>query len=222
MQAYMKFYNKGTERNPLVDYSAFVNGLRIPLEGKRLGVVRQAFDKMSNGASQITVGQARVCFSYDDFEKWCDAMECSAADGTVVSWQKFSDFYADISMVMIDDKKLIALVSDTWGLQELGTYMVDTKDVETLLAAIRHNLLKYGSSRHSEEFVLREVFRDFDRDNSGSLTINELRGMLFKINLTTDECYLKALIKRLDTNGNGVIEFEELQRFIVSDPYHRV
>ena len=39
MQAYMKFYNMGTDRNPLVDYTAFVNGLRIPLEGKRLGVV---------------------------------------------------------------------------------------------------------------------------------------------------------------------------------------
>jgi|SaaInl33SG_5_DNA_1037386.scaffolds.fasta_scaffold20250_1 Ca2+-binding EF-hand superfamily protein len=45
--------------------------------------------------------------------------------------------------------------------------------------------------------------------------------MLQKINLNVDQKYLEALIKRLDTNKNGVIEFEELVQFVVQERYHK-
>lgn len=100
-------------------------------------------------------------------------------------------------------------------------YMIHPKDVETLIAAIRHNLMKYGSSRNSEEYVLRSIFREFDVDNSGALSINELRGMLHKINLACNDKFLEALLRKFDTNNNGVVEFEEFQRFVVGDTYTR-
>ena len=45
--------------------------------------------------------------------------------------------------------------------------------------------------------------------------------MLKKINLNVDEKYLQALILRLDTNKNGVIEFEELVSFVIQERYHK-
>jgi hypothetical protein len=36
---------------------------------------------------------------------------------------------------------------------------VTPKDLEGLVASIRFNLLKSGTEKHTEEFVLREVFR---------------------------------------------------------------
>lgn len=45
--------------------------------------------------------------------------------------------------------------------------------------------------------------------------------MLKKINLNVDEKYLQALIQRLDTNKNGVIEFEELVSFVIQERYHK-
>jgi len=39
----MKHYNLGTERNRMIDYRAFVNGLRHPLEEGRLRIVEEAF-----------------------------------------------------------------------------------------------------------------------------------------------------------------------------------
>lgn len=75
--------------------------------------------------------------------------------------------------------------------------------------------MKAGTEKHTEEFILREVFREFDRNSNGSLSKTELSALLNKINLSVDEKYLDALIKKLDVNGNGSVEFEEFVHFIV-------
>ena len=42
-----------------------------------------------------------------------------------------------------------------------------------------------------------------------------------KLNLNVDEKFLEALIKKLDTNQNGAVEFEEFVTFIVEERYHK-
>lgn len=106
-------------------------------------------------------------------------------------------------------------------MEEQSYKQVSVRDLETLMAAIRHSLLKAGTERHTEEFVLREIFRTFDRNEDGVLSKTELNAMLKKINLNVDEKYLEALIKKLDTNNNGVVEFEELVQFVVQERYHK-
>ena len=44
--------------------------------------------------------------------------------------------------------------------------------------------MKYGTKSHTEEFILRELYREHTRDGDGALTLVELRGMLNKINIT--------------------------------------
>lgn len=123
-------------------------------------------------------------------------------------------------MTMFNDKEFIQLVSDSWTISS-SQFLIHPKDVETLIAAMRHNLMKAGSARNNEEYVLRNIFREFDVDKSGALSINELRNMLFKLNLACDDRYLEALLRKFDSNNNGVVEFEEFQRFIVGDIYTR-
>jgi hypothetical protein len=44
----MKFYNCSNDhRVKMIDYQGFVNGLRLPLEGRRLGIVKEAFCKVN-------------------------------------------------------------------------------------------------------------------------------------------------------------------------------
>ena len=74
---------------------------------------------------------------------------------------------------------------------------------------------------HQEEFVLRELFRTYDRNSNGVLTLDELRGMLNRLNLGASDDLLQALMLKMDVNNNGQIEFEEFQRFIVLDRYHK-
>ena len=79
--------------------------------------------------------------------------------------------------------------------------------------------MKYGTERHTEEFILRELYREHSREGDGPLTLDELRAMLNKINITAQDQYLEALVNHIDVNGTGVIEFEELVAFLVQDRY---
>lgn len=222
----MKYHNRSARdepKNRLVDYEAFIKMLRLPLTGRRLDIVKDAFCKINpeQGAEGFTVGQAREAFAYEEFDKWCQAIEVPEQDGEIVMWEQFSDFYADISMAVFEDARYIKLVEDSWRVAEQSYKQVSQKDLEALMTQIRQALLKSGTERHTEEFVLREIFRQFDRDNNGVLSKVELNALLKKINLNVDEKYLEALIKKLDTNNNGVIEFEELVSFVIQERYHK-
>jgi hypothetical protein len=227
----MKSFNAGTDRERLFKYSEWVDSLRIPLEGRRLAIVRAAFSKITGkdcrggpcGASTMTVGQAKENFSFEGFAEWCSMIGANASDeAATITCTGLVRFYGDISMAVFDDGKFVKLVEDTWGVTEPGVLKVDPKDTEELIRATRLNLMKYGSKNHTEEFVLRELFRQFDRDSNGWLSVNELRGMLAMININAHDAHLEALVKKLDTNGNGRVEFEEFASFMVHDRFTRV
>ena len=140
-------------------------------------------------------------------------------DSCCITWEAFCEFYADISMASFDDKAFIKLVENTWQVAEPAEAAVTKDQVESLISAIRTNLLKQGTERHTEEFVLRELFREHDRDSNGTLSRVELRGMLSKLDINAGDKYLDALICKMDSNKNGVIEFEEFVSFLVHARY---
>jgi hypothetical protein len=160
----MKYHNKSSRDEPqnrMICYESFVKMIRLPLKDRRLGIVKEAFCKITGEpeAQCFTVAQAKEAFAYEEFDKWCAAIEVANADGEIVAWDQFCDFYADISLVIFDDARFIKLVEDSWKVVEPSFKQVSMRDLETLMDQIRHALLKAGTERHTEEFVLREVFR---------------------------------------------------------------
>lgn len=176
----MKHYNVGPARNDvkerLIDYRAFVNGLRVSMNARRAGLVDQAWCKIAGDAAKetATVGEAKAAFAYEEFDKWCQAISVEEKDDGCIYKEQFVEFYADISMAFFEDCKFLKLVEDTWQITEPADVSVHPKELEALIAATRHNLLKLGSERHTEEFILREIFREFDRNSDGVLSKNEL------------------------------------------------
>merc|ERR1712242_26251 len=61
-----------------------------------------------------------------------------------------------------------------------------------------------------EILQLRKAFRDFDSDHSGTLTAEEMDTALRKQDLDEDAiAKMKAIIRHLDEDGSGVIEYTE-------------
>ena len=67
--------------------------------------------------------------------------------------------------------------------------------------------------------MLRELYREHDRESNGVLTLDTIRAMLNKVNIAASDKYLEALVGHIDINGTGAIEFEELVAFLVQDRY---
>lgn len=67
--------------------------------------------------------------------------------------------------------------------------------------------------------MLRKIFQQFDTNDSGSITMDELAGLLAKLGISVERKYLVAMIEVLDSNKSGAIEFEEFANFLINDPY---
>lgn len=63
----MKFYNVSSRddvKDRLIDYAAFVKGLRIPLTGRRLDIIQDVWVKIAGdlSAESTTVAKAKEAF----------------------------------------------------------------------------------------------------------------------------------------------------------------
>ncbi|KAL0463662.1 UNVERIFIED_CONTAM: putative calcium-binding protein CML16 [Sesamum latifolium] len=64
---------------------------------------------------------------------------------------------------------------------------------------------------------LKDIFDRFDMDRDGSLTQLELAALLRSLGLRPTGDQIHILLARMDANGNGFIEFEELVEAILPD-----
>ncbi|KAL8150610.1 hypothetical protein V2J09_020418 [Rumex salicifolius] len=62
---------------------------------------------------------------------------------------------------------------------------------------------------------LREIFRRFDMDSDGSITLLELAALLRSLGLKPTGDQLHTLLSAVDANGNGSVEFDELVTVIL-------
>ena len=67
--------------------------------------------------------------------------------------------------------------------------------------------------------MLRKIFKSFDLNNSGTITIDELAAMLAKIGINVDRKYIQAMFNQIDRNANGTVEFEEFANVVIYNPY---
>lgn len=66
---------------------------------------------------------------------------------------------------------------------------------------------------------LKKVFSDFDLNQSGHLTIDEMTNMIAKLKISVERKYVYPFFKIIDANNSGGIEFEEFEHYIVNNPY---
>eukprot|EP00468_Gymnochlora_sp_CCMP2014_P008225 CAMPEP_0167762388 /NCGR_PEP_ID=MMETSP0110_2-20121227/12739_1 /TAXON_ID=629695 /ORGANISM="Gymnochlora sp., Strain CCMP2014" /LENGTH=157 /DNA_ID=CAMNT_0007649255 /DNA_START=21 /DNA_END=494 /DNA_ORIENTATION=- len=74
---------------------------------------------------------------------------------------------------------------------------------------------EYDSKKHEKEVEeMREVFDLFDKDSDGTITISELGVVLKSLKKNFNEKQLKEIIKKVDKNGDGQIDFEEFLKMM--------
>ena len=64
---------------------------------------------------------------------------------------------------------------------------------------------------------LKDIFARFDMDSDGSLTILELAALLRSLGLKPTGDQIHVLLANMDSNGNGLVEFDELINAILPD-----
>jgi calmodulin len=76
-------------------------------------------------------------------------------------------------------------------------------------------LMKSRIGGKDPEKELRDAFRVFDTDNSGSIDRKELKRLMKKLGQALSDAELDAMMDEVDTNGDGQISFEEFKDLMV-------
>jgi Ca2+-binding EF-hand superfamily protein len=138
-------------------------------------------------------------------------------DGTI-SRQEWNDYYTDLSMSLPSDEYFVRMMESVWQICEDETATVSAEQIKHLTKTIRSKLMDFSAGQ-TEELVLRNTFREFDANENGVLSSDELQALLVRLQISVERRYLSALLRKFDRNNNGVIEFEEFVNFIINDPY---
>jgi len=232
IQALMKFYDIDGDGN--ITYEEFLRGLREPLTERRLNMVKKAFALMDKDGSG-TVGVKDISNIYDVsqnqdfidgkktkqeiFEDFLAGFEgVKGNDDGKITWNEWLDYYTDLSMSITDDLYFVRMMESVWQFPEDEEASVTKDQINQLVATLRHKLLDF-SNQSQDEYVLRQIFKEFDINQSNTLTADELSAMMVKLQISVERKYISAMLKRFDRNQNGVIEFEEFVAFLIKDPY---
>ena len=72
------------------------------------------------------------------------------------------------------------------------------------------------NTKINEERYLKKLFDNMDRNNNGRISIHEIRYIVRNSNENISEEEIELLIKEVDTDGDGLISFDEFLVFMKS------
>lgn len=226
LQAMMKYYDINGDGS--VGYEEFLNGLRDDLTPRRKNMVLKAFSMMDkSGEGIITVSD--ICQIYDvsrnpDFiEKRLTKDQIlinflNQFDGArgnndgKVTLDEFLDYYKDLSMSLPSDEYFVQMMESTWQCPEDDNTAQTQQTVGHLLREVKTRIFELA---RRDPNLLRKIFNDFDTNQSGALTIDEVTNLIAKLQISVERKYVYPFFKVVDADNSGSVEFEEFQAYIL-------
>ena len=98
-------------------------------------------------------------------------------------------------------------------------YLKVNKDTVMRIINLLRQRIRCLSNNNRDDFTLKNIFRNFDSNETGSIGLLELHAIFSKFEVAITQAELVAIFKFLDINENGVISFDEFSKFLNDDPY---
>lgn len=74
-----------------------------------------------------------------------------------------------------------------------------------------YRILDHVMPKHDGDQNLRDIFENFDRNNSGSISLRELGDSMLRCSEDTTEYEIYEMMEKADVNGDGEIDLEEFK-----------
>lgn len=74
------------------------------------------------------------------------------------------------------------MIQNSWCILEDCDSAASQEEIKKIVKALRYKLIQMTSGAH-EEFLLKKVFKNFDTNNSGYLTLDELYALCIKLEI---------------------------------------
>lgn len=100
----------------------------------------------------------------------------------VITREEFDKAFQDLAVCVPSEEYCIKKICETWGVSEDDFIYVSKERIEEIMKIFRQKLMN-KSNYNMDEFTLRNMFRNFDIDNNGTLSEVELAGLASKLGI---------------------------------------
>merc|ERR1711985_93986 len=111
--------------------------------------------------------------------------------------------------------RFVLIEADEYTLNYMENKKFPSSDVTEIV-----NKLKVKFNEQS--VLIRDTFRKFDKDHSGSLNMAEFRDILNKFHFVVTDQELITIMRKFDPNGDGSIRYDEFCAMVLEDDYKAV
>ena len=122
------------------------------------------------------------------------------------------DYYRDISINYPADEYFVRVLEATWQVLEDEADPFLKPTVNMLLKEVRSRVLELAKN---DPKLIKKIHGDFDLNQSGSLTIDEVTNMVARLKISVERKYVYPFFKVVDTDNSGGIEYPEFERYIL-------
>ena len=96
---------------------------------------------------------------------------------------------------------------------------VTQQTVQHLLTEVKARIMELA--RHDPQF-LKKIFNDFDLNQSGHLTIDEVTNLIAKLKISVERKYVYPFFKVIDKNNSGGIEYDEFEAYMMGGNWQNI
>lgn len=115
-------------------------------------------------------------------------------------------------MSIPSDEYFVRMMESTWQTPEEDDDAMTKKEVARLCQNVRAGFMQ--ATRGGEDALVKKCFGDFDINDSGAWTIDEVTSMIAKLQISVERKYVRPFFKVLDKDNSGTVEFEEFVDFL--------
>ncbi len=132
-------------------------------------------------------------------------------DGTV-TFQEFFDYYSDLSMSVPNDEYFVRMLESAWQLPEVENDPVGEASIKMLIKEVRSRVLELAKN---DPKLIKKIHSDFDLNQNGNLTIDEVTNMIAKLKISVERKYIHPFFKYIDQDNSGTIDYPEFEKYIL-------
>ncbi len=206
-----------------VSYEEFLKSLAPELEGRRLAIVQKVFALMDkDGSGSIDINDVIKIYSTsahpdvqqgkrskeDVVTEFLGGFESRNEKDGIITEREFISYYKELSVSIPSDEYFVTMMESVWMIHE-DESSLNNKRLDDLCQLLKEKVYQKCKGSQNSEYLLRNVFKFFDKDESGVLTIDEFKGAMERFGLVMDRADTGLIFSKFDKNNDGIIKFDE-------------
>lgn len=126
-------------------------------------------------------------------------------------------YYADLGVCTPSDDYFAQMIESAWGICENEDDETYKANIGIYVSSLRSQLQSLFCNNMLDAGVIHKVFNDFDLNQNGNITIDELASMIAKCQIACERKYLRGILRCIGISGNGTISLDEFTSFVMGE-----